>query len=83
MSPARQPSPLGIGPAMPSRTIDDVCDTVAPIFEGRVGASRNDLLWTATNAWAGPETISLLMTLPSNFYGTLTELRQHLETRTG
>jgi hypothetical protein len=80
MSPSsRHATSLGVEPATPGPAFDDVCATVAPIFEGRVGASRNDLLWTATNAWAGPETISLLMTLPSNFYGTLADLQQHLE----
>ena len=83
MSPtSRHSSSLGVEPAMPGPAIDDVCDTVAPIFEGRVGASKNDLLWTATNAWAGAETISLLMTLPSNFYGTLADVQHHLECRT-
>lgn len=66
-------------PTVPNPAIADVCHIVAPFVEGRGGASRAALLWTAMNAWAGAGTISLLMRLPSNFYGTLAQVQQQLE----
>jgi hypothetical protein len=55
-----------------------VCDTIAPAFAGGTGASRNNLLWTAMNAWAPATTIALLMRLPDPYYVSLDEVRSTL-----
>jgi len=51
--------------------------TVAPYVEAaleRHGATRNDLLFTAMNAWAPQDVVQRLLQLPEGYYRNLDEV---------
>lgn len=63
---------------MRARTAAHAVEVVAPAFASDTGASRDDLLWTAMNAWAPATTVSVLMRLPDRYYFTVDEVRAEL-----
>lgn len=57
----------------------EICDVVAPAFTVGGSASRDELVWTAMNAWAAPDTVALLLRLPDRYYWTVQDVREQLE----
>jgi len=61
-----------------AQTVTLTCEVVVPAFAHGTGASRDQLLWTAMNAWAPATTVSLLMRLSGHYYVTLDDVRTEL-----
>jgi len=59
--------------------VDQACIAVEPAFEDHPYRSKNELLWTAANAWAPAPVVALLTRLPAKLYRDPRQVREALQ----